>query len=158
MGKSFDDLLRRPSSSRGSPWMRGAPQRGLARAMVRTSFATSQATGGRPVRPRRDFQFQKARKPCRCQRMTSAAERHGALRATAPTAARATSRRGDRVVRTEVASRGGGAGRVAVVAPGSQERGRCGPRAQRAERPASEYEGHLPSSLASLSATVQRSD
>src|SRR6267142_5512371 len=32
----------RPSLRR-SPWMRGAPQRGLARAMVRTSFATSQS-------------------------------------------------------------------------------------------------------------------
>src|SRR2546422_10733158 len=45
--------------------MRGAPQRGLARAMVRTSLAISESTGGRPVRPRRDFQFQNARKPCR---------------------------------------------------------------------------------------------
>ena len=50
--------------------MRGAPQRGLARAMVRMSFATSQSTGGLPVRPRRDFQFQNARKPCLCQRIT----------------------------------------------------------------------------------------
>ena len=50
--------------------VRGAPQRGLARAMVRTSFATSQSTGGLPVRPRRDFQFQNARKPCLCQRIT----------------------------------------------------------------------------------------
>ena len=48
---------------------RGA-QRGLARAMVRTSFATSLSTVGLPVRPRRDFQFQKARKPCLCQRIT----------------------------------------------------------------------------------------
>src|SRR6267143_2651874 len=39
--------------------MRGAPQRGLARAMVRTSLAISESTGGRPVRPRRDFQLQK---------------------------------------------------------------------------------------------------
>src|SRR6266478_9893891 len=37
--------------------MRGAPQRGSARAMVRTSSAISESTGGRPVRPRRDFQF-----------------------------------------------------------------------------------------------------
>jgi hypothetical protein len=53
-----------------SPWMRGAPQSGFASAMVRTRFASSEPTGGRPVRPRRDFQVQKARKPCRCQRIT----------------------------------------------------------------------------------------
>jgi hypothetical protein len=53
-----------------SPWMRGAPQRGLASAMVRTSWAISELTDGRPVRPRRDLQVQKARKPCRCQRIT----------------------------------------------------------------------------------------
>jgi hypothetical protein len=50
--------------------MRGAPQSGLASAMVRTRFASSEPTDGRPVRPRREFQVQKARKPCRCQRIT----------------------------------------------------------------------------------------
>src|SRR5882724_6144624 len=50
--------------------MRGAPQRRLASAMVRTSSASSEPTGGRPVRPRRDFHVQKARNPCRCQRIT----------------------------------------------------------------------------------------
>src|SRR5882762_10759978 len=59
----------RPSLS-SSPWMRGAPQSGFASAMVRTRLASSEPTGGRPVRPRRDFQVQKARKPCRCQRIT----------------------------------------------------------------------------------------
>ena len=58
-----------PSLS-NSPWMRGAPQSGFANVMVRTRFASSGLTGGRPVRPRRDFQVQKARKPCRCQRIT----------------------------------------------------------------------------------------
>src|SRR2546426_6790148 len=58
-----------PSLS-NSPWMRGAPQSGFASAMVRTRFTSSEPTGGRPVRPRRDFQVQKARKPCRCQRIT----------------------------------------------------------------------------------------
>src|SRR5438270_11563114 len=33
-------------------------------------FLISESTGGRPVRARRDFQFQNARKPCRCQRIT----------------------------------------------------------------------------------------
>src|SRR5258708_7225048 len=53
-----------------SPWMRGAPQRGFASAMVRTRSASSEPMGGRPVLPRRDFQVQKARKPSRCQRIT----------------------------------------------------------------------------------------
>ncbi len=50
--------------------MRGAPQSGFASAMVRTRSASSEPTRGRPARPRRDFQVQKARKPCRCQRIT----------------------------------------------------------------------------------------
>src|ERR1700682_2994192 len=50
--------------------MRGAPQSGFASAMVRTRSASSEPIGGRPVRPRRDFQPQKTRKPCRCQRIT----------------------------------------------------------------------------------------
>ena len=58
-----------PSFS-NSPWMRGAPQSGFASAMVRTRSASLEETRGRPVLPRRDFQVQKARKPCRCQRIT----------------------------------------------------------------------------------------
>ncbi len=58
-----------PSLS-NSPWMRGAPQSGFASVMVRTRSAISDAMGGRPVRPWRDFQVQKTRKPCRCQRIT----------------------------------------------------------------------------------------
>src|SRR5882762_6193065 len=50
--------------------MRDAPQSGFASAMVRTRSASSEPTCGRPIRPRRDFQLQKARKPCRCQRIT----------------------------------------------------------------------------------------
>src|SRR6266852_5229512 len=38
--------------------------------MVRTRSASSELTRGRPTRPRCDFQVQKARKPCRCQRIT----------------------------------------------------------------------------------------
>ena len=41
-----------------------------------------------------------------------------------------------------VAWSGGGAGRAAVAAPGSQERGRCGPSAQRAECSAERVRGH----------------
>src|SRR5260370_21730088 len=44
--------------------MRGDPQSGFASAMVRTSLASSELTLGRPTRPRRDFQVQKARNPC----------------------------------------------------------------------------------------------
>src|SRR2546423_6632585 len=60
--------------------------------------------------------------------------------------------------RTEGASSGDGAGRVAVVEPSSQERGPCGLPAQRAERPAERVRGALPSSLASLPTYVQRAD
>src|SRR3981189_2806441 len=43
--------------------MRGPPQSGFASAMVRTRSASSEPTCGRPIRPRRDFQVQKARNP-----------------------------------------------------------------------------------------------
>src|SRR5713226_9270681 len=65
--------------------MRGEPQSGFASAMVRTSLASSELTLGRPTRPRRDFQVQMARNPCRCQRITvwgrttRSASRHPAL-------------------------------------------------------------------------------
>src|SRR5882762_549649 len=73
-----------------------------------------------------------------------------------PTAARAISRRGDRGNRTEGASSGGGVGRAAVGAPGSQGRGPCGLPARRSERPAERVRGALPFSLASLPTYVQR--
>src|SRR5258708_4400845 len=79
--------------------------------------------------------------PAGASESRSAAERHGALRATVPTTARARSRRRGRGDRPEVAWSGGGAGRVAVAAPGSQERGRCGPSAQRAGCPAERVRG-----------------
>src|ERR1017187_6859123 len=58
-----------PSLS-NSPWMRGAPQSGLSRHILRISSRTSLGTGGRPNRPRRTFQVQISRKPLRCQAMT----------------------------------------------------------------------------------------
>src|SRR5439155_390049 len=79
-------------------------------------------------------------------------------RGIAPNAARAISRRVDRGGQTEGASSGDGAGRVAVVAPSSQERGPCRLPARRAERPAERVRGALPSSLASLPTYVQRAD
>src|SRR3954452_23821521 len=54
-------------SFRSSPWMRGAPQRGLARLISRISRRISLGTFGRPRR-RRDLHRQKARKPARRQR------------------------------------------------------------------------------------------
>src|SRR6266852_9839314 len=50
--------------------MRGEPQSGFVSAIVRTSLASSEPTLGRPTRLRRDFQVQKARNPCRYQRIT----------------------------------------------------------------------------------------
>jgi hypothetical protein len=69
-----------------SPWIRGAPQRGLASDMVRINAWTSAGTAGRPVR-RRLFQVQNRRKPRRCQATTvsgftrtSAARQSGQIR------------------------------------------------------------------------------
>ncbi len=45
-------------SLRSSPWMRGAPQSGLALAIRSTSSRTSRLTGGRPARGLRDFHLQ----------------------------------------------------------------------------------------------------
>jgi hypothetical protein len=95
-----------PSLS-NSPWMRGAPQRGFASAVVRTSSASSEPTGDRPVRPRCDFRVQKARKPCRCQRITvSGRTTCSASRLPAPPC-RVTPRRRDLGSRVSVASSGG---------------------------------------------------
>src|SRR6267378_1856042 len=93
--------------------------------------------------------------PAGASESRSAAERHGALPATVPTTARATSRRRGRGDRPEVAWSGGGAGRAAVAAPGSQERGRCGPSAQRAECPAERVRGTLLRRLARPATYVQ---
>src|SRR5256884_3771363 len=93
--------------------------------------------------------------PAGASESRSAAERHGALRATVPTTARATSRRRGRGDRPEVAWSGGGAGRAAVAALGSQERGRCGPSAQRAEWPAERIRGTLLRRLARPATYVQ---
>jgi hypothetical protein len=55
-------------SLRSSTWMRGAPQRGFARLISRTSCRTSRGTLGLPGR-RRDCQRQKLRNPARCHRI-----------------------------------------------------------------------------------------
>jgi hypothetical protein len=55
--------------------MRGAPHRGLAEAIVRTSAAISALTGGRPLylgRPERRVQYSRKRR--RCQRRTVSGE------------------------------------------------------------------------------------
>src|SRR6266852_951246 len=56
-----------PSLS-NSPWIRGAPQSGLAMLISWISLRISGGTVGRPPR-RLDFQRQYALKPARCQRM-----------------------------------------------------------------------------------------
>ena len=64
--------------------MRGAPQIGFSRLILRISLHTSFDTGGRLRWPRRTFQVQNSRNPLRCQAMTVAgltmrrAERHSA--------------------------------------------------------------------------------
>src|ERR1700719_1746855 len=59
------------SSLSSSPWIRGAPQSGLAMLISRISLRISGGTGGRPPRGR-DFQRQYKRKPARCHLMTIA--------------------------------------------------------------------------------------
>ena len=50
--------------------MRGAPQSGFSRLILRISSRTSFGTAGRPGCPRRTFHFQDSRKPFRCQAIT----------------------------------------------------------------------------------------
>ena len=62
-------LMSRPSLS-NSRWMRGAPQPGFSRHILRIRSRTSRAMRGRPRLPRRTFQVQNRRKPARCQATT----------------------------------------------------------------------------------------
>ena len=64
-----EEVWLRTNAGRSSPWMRGAPQSGLARLIWRISRRLSGVMLGLPAR-RRDFQRQKQRKPARCQRRT----------------------------------------------------------------------------------------
>src|SRR2546423_11759388 len=50
-----------------SPWMRGAPQPGFSRHILRIRSRTSLEMTGRPGFPQRTFQVQNKRKPARCQ-------------------------------------------------------------------------------------------
>jgi len=59
----------RPSLS-NSPWIRGAPQRGLARLICRIKLTASPSIGRRPPRRGQLCHFQNWRKPARCQRTT----------------------------------------------------------------------------------------
>jgi hypothetical protein len=59
-------------SLRSSPWILGAPQSGLACAIFWMRALSSAPTGGRPGPLRLDFQVQKVRNPCRCQRASAA--------------------------------------------------------------------------------------
>ena len=54
----------------GSPWIRGAPQQGFSRHILRISSRTSREMIGRPGLPCRTFQVQNRRKPARCQATT----------------------------------------------------------------------------------------
>ena len=57
-------------SFRSSPWILGAPHRGLAAAIRRTSARISGLTGGRPPVGRRESLVQCSRKRRRCHRRT----------------------------------------------------------------------------------------
>ena len=64
---AFPDIDAELSSS---PWMRGAPQPGFSRHILRIRSRTAREMTGRPGWPRRTFQVQNKRKPARCQAMT----------------------------------------------------------------------------------------
>src|SRR5215471_9874778 len=76
---AWDRLI--PSLS-SSPWIRGAPQSGLAKLMVRINSRTSQSMAGLPGSAARLFLRPYQRNPLRCQAITvsgftiSSAERH----------------------------------------------------------------------------------
>src|SRR5713101_6110237 len=136
--------------------MGGEHQSGFASARVRTKAASSELTGGRPTRPRRDFQVQKARKPGRCSESRSGGERHGAPGATPPTCGRATPRR-DELEAPELRSLRS-AGKQDELLPQRQVLERevsagSERRTQRAQQ--TEYEGHCPPWLARRWAIVQ---
>jgi hypothetical protein len=59
-------------SLRSSPWIRGAPQSGLACAISRIRALSSEPIGGRPGPRCLDFHVHQARNPWRCQRITVA--------------------------------------------------------------------------------------
>lgn len=63
-----DDIL--PTAGVRSPWMRGAPQKGLAVAIFRIKALISRLDSGRPVRLLLEIHAQKRRKPFRCQDTT----------------------------------------------------------------------------------------
>src|SRR5262249_55136382 len=62
-------LMSMPSLS-SSPWMRGAPQSGFSRLILRISSRTSGETDGRPGCRRRTFQVPNNRKPLLCEPIT----------------------------------------------------------------------------------------
>jgi hypothetical protein len=91
-----------PSLS-SSPWIRGAPHKGLAMLISRINCRISVGTAGRP-RPRLDFQRQNNRKPARCHRttvsgrtMASASRAFGNRRQTQPRTILSTARNGTRL-------------------------------------------------------------
>jgi hypothetical protein len=61
--------MSKPSLS-SSPWMRGPPQPGFSRHILRIRSRTSREIRDRPGWPRRTFQVQNRRKPARCQATT----------------------------------------------------------------------------------------
>ena len=79
-----------PSLS-SSPWIRGAPQSGFAKLILRINSRTSPSIAGLPGSPCRLFHCQYQRNPLRCQEITvsgftiSSAERHCDQRRESPT-------------------------------------------------------------------------
>ena len=134
--------------------MGGAPHRGLARPWCGRAWRSP----NRRAADRFDRVAISSGSLAGAGESRSAAERHGSPRATVPTSARATSRirgRGDRPQgRLERRRSRASCCRSARF----QERGRCGPSAQRAECKAERIRGTLLRRLAWPATHIQRGD
>src|SRR6266851_929555 len=106
--------------------MRGEPKSVFARAIVRTSSANSELTGGQPIARGVTSRSRKRGSLAGASESRSGGERHGVRRATQLIGRRATPRRDDRGARIAGASIGGEAGRVVVAAPDFRTQGQCG--------------------------------
>ena len=106
-------------SLRSSPWIRGAPQSGLARAIFPIRSFSSESIGGRPGPRHFDFQVQKARNPWRCQRITVSGRTKCRTSRQRNQRRKGGPRRAGRTFRTAAAWSAGAGGRAAAEVQGS---------------------------------------
>lgn len=95
-------------------------RRGRRSLPGKVSAVSSEPTGGRPGPRRFDFQVQKARNPCRCQRTTVWPNQAQGIAPARPAAAIARPRRADQACRTAAAWSASAGGRVVAEAGDSR--------------------------------------